>query len=156
MIVELSNGRVMHCDREDYLRFCLESDFSALHDNGEGYAYFTQRQNRKTIRFYFHRWVLGCTILDVEHINGNSLDNRRCNLRIVPRGANKRNLNDKLTISNISGTRGIAWKPDSKKWHARIMVDYKAIHLGLFDSKEAAIRARVKAEKEYEFTQKMR
>jgi hypothetical protein len=43
----------------------------------------------------------------------------------------------------------VAWHSQRNKWRAYIFDNYKQIHLGLFDSKEAAAEARLKAEKQY-------
>jgi hypothetical protein len=50
---------------------------------------------------------------------------------------------------NTSGYKGVAWHHQRSKWRAYIFDNYRQIHLGLFDSREAAAAARSKAEKEY-------
>jgi hypothetical protein len=84
--------------------------------------------------------------LDVDHINGNKLDNRKCNLRLVTRGQN--NQNQKISRSNTkSNVRGVAWFSRDKKWRAYVNFNGKQIHLGYFDTKEAAAISASKARK---------
>ena len=85
----------------------------------------------------------------VDHINRNTLDNRRCNLRLCSNGANIRN--GKVRTNNTSGVTGVSLYKCCKtpKWEAYIKVNYRKIHLGIFDSKEEAIKARKEAEIRY-------
>lgn len=90
---------------------------------------------------YLHRLILRPSKGKMtDHKNGDRLDNRRVNLRAVTPAVNARNRHDVPT----SGKIGVSRFKD--KWRARIKVDYKSIHLGLFDKKEDAIKARHQAE----------
>jgi hypothetical protein len=76
----------------------------------------------------------------VDHINGNGLDNRRANLRIVTIQQNA--LNRKLTIANTSGYRGVMWHKKSKRWRATLFTNGKLHHIGAFKDKIEAAKAR--------------
>jgi len=69
---------------------------------------------------------------EVDHINSVRNDNRWINLRDATRSVNCQNLR-KPPANNTSGYLGVAWHKQSKKWHAKIMVNSKQISLGLFD-----------------------
>jgi hypothetical protein len=86
----------------------------------------------------FHGW---------DHINRNGLDNRKNNLRVCTHQENTTNRS--LMSKNTSGFVGVSWCKATNNWRAQIMVDYKGIHLGCFDSKEDAIKARLNAELKY-------
>jgi hypothetical protein len=93
---------------------------------------------------YMHRLILeldGQNIdgLDVDHHNGNKLDNSRQNLRPATRSQNI--ANHGLNIDNTSGFKGVYWNKAARKWRARITVNNQKIHLGSFDDKVAAARA---------------
>lgn len=93
----------------------------------------------KTI--YLHRYIMNAKKGDlVDHINGDTLDNRRSNLRICSHKQNIRNAKA-IRSNNTSGHRGVAMIKKSGRWLARICVDYKNIHIGCFSKKEEAIAA---------------
>lgn len=95
-----------------------------------------------------HRFLLGITTLGynlsetVDHINGDSLDNRLCNLRICTQKENMQN------IRKANKIVGVGWLKYNKKWTARIMSNYKTIHIGNYDTYEEAVLARLKKEQE--------
>lgn len=81
---------------------------------------------------------------DVDHINGNGLDNRIINLRDVTESENLRNM--KLSKLNKSGVIGVSWEKLVSKWRADIRIDGKKKFLGFFDDLEDAARVRKDAE----------
>ena len=81
----------------------------------------------------------------IDHINGNPLDNRLSNLRLTTPSENARNR--KISSLNTSGVTGVQKKSRGKPWRAQIWRDGKFCHLGVYDTKEEAIAARVGAEK---------
>lgn len=114
----------------------------------KGYIYSKFMENKISKIVYIHRLVLG--VKDkriVDHINGNPLDNRKCNLRIVSRLENV--WNHKEFITNTSGFTGIKKNKKGKEWSAFIGYKNKYIHLGSFDNKQDAINARKTAEIKY-------
>lgn len=75
--------------------------------------------------------------LVVDHIDGNTLDNRKCNLRICTYAQNALN---RRPHGQASKYRGVTWGPRQKKWRAAIQRDKKQIHLGYFKTEiEAAL-----------------
>ncbi|WP_252233758.1 HNH endonuclease [Clostridium sp. ZS1] len=70
----------------------------------------------------------------IDHINGNKLDNRKCNLRIVNKSQNA--MNSKKPKNNTSGVKGVYWDKRSKKWEASIQVNMKKKSLGYFKNKD--------------------
>ena len=85
--------------------------------------------------------------MEVDHINHIRTDNRKCNLRVVDRSLNQRNL--PLSKRNTSGVVGVWFNKDANKWVAEIRLNYKKISLGYFINKEDAIKARKEAEEKY-------
>jgi hypothetical protein len=75
----------------------------------------------------------------VDHANGNSLDNRICNLRVATDAQSAANTGKKS--GNKSGVKGVNWKKQQGKWCARITLDYKRTHLGYFDTLDEAREA---------------
>lgn len=94
--------------------------------------------------FYVHGvWPAG----DLDHINQDKSDNRISNLRVATRKQNMQNVSRHKR--NTSGYKGVAWHSQRNKWRAYIVDEYRQIYLGLFDTKEAAAAARLKAERQY-------
>lgn len=95
-----------------------------------------------------HRYLLELTDskVIVDHINRNTLDNRKSNLRFCTALENTRNTT--VSKNNKTGHLGISLTPQGK-YRARIMVNRKEIRLGNYSKLEDAIRARKQAEKKY-------
>lgn len=95
-----------------------------------------------------HRLIYGAVPsgLVVDHINGNSLDNRRENLRAVSQKVNSRNRKGP-NRNNKSGIRGVYHRPG--RWIAQIRVNNYLFSLGSFRTAEEAAAARRRAEKTY-------
>ena len=85
--------------------------------------------------------------MTIDHINHNTVDNRKENLRICSIQQNC--MNRQLYNSNKSGYSGVIFRKDSKKWRACITYKYKIIQLGTFTNMQDAINARKKAEEKY-------
>lgn len=96
-------------------------------------------------------WVMenGSIQGEIDHINGDKADNRLCNLRDVSRAENMRNKS--RNANNVSGVPGVFWHTASNAWVAKIGVDMKSVHLGVFPTFEAAVAARKAAEREHGF-----
>ena len=86
---------------------------------------------------------------DVDHINGNRIDNRWSNLRLVKKVDNQRNVG--LRSDSKSGHTGVYWYPPLRKYQAQITVSGCRKHLGYFSEISDAVVARKSAEKEYNF-----
>lgn len=98
--------------------------------------------NNKEIRI--HQVILGS---NYDHINRDTFDNRKCNLRKASHSENMKNRS--VSKNNSSGITGVYQHSVNKKWCSQIVVDSNTYYLGYFDNKEQAIIARLKAEKEY-------
>lgn len=85
----------------------------------------------------------------VDHIDGNTSNNRAENLRSVVNSENTKNC--KLSSANTSGNTGIRYRPSRGKWEASIRVDGRNIFLGRHETKDGAIMARRDAEYKYGF-----
>jgi hypothetical protein len=98
-----------------------------------GYA-----QNDSKPRKLMHRFIMGNPKENIDHINGNKLDNRKCNLRVCNQSGNT--ANGKIRINNKSGYRGVSWNKKYKKWESYLTKNYKHFFLGYFDNKKIAAK----------------
>ena len=69
---------------------------------------------------------------ETDHINGNTFDNRRENLRAATASQNQHN--QTLRANNVTGYKGVSWHKQREKFRTRIMVNGHERHLGAFDS----------------------
>lgn len=135
--VQLSKGKIALVDDED---FELVSVFKwyATASNLTDYAVRNIEVSPGTRRLLrMHTFLTGWQRVD--HINGNGLDNRRSNLRQATETQNKRNRRKPKGSSSIY--KGVGWQVYAQKWQAGITVNYKRIHLGLFENEEDAAKA---------------
>ena len=89
----------------------------------------------------------------IDHIDGNTLNDHPLNLRIVSNTLNSRNR--RMNTNNSSGYTGVTWHRGTKKWRSLGFVYGAPIHLGLFNTQEEAYTARqawIKAHPELGFT----
>jgi len=73
---------------------------------------------------------------EIDHINGNKLDNRIENLREATRSQNQYNKN--MMSNNTSGYRGVSWNNQKNKWAVRVKVNKKSYNFGFFDDLDVA------------------
>lgn len=94
----------------------------------------------KKVTYRLHRLIMGAAPgMVVDHINGDTFDNRRSNLRFATVAQNA--ANSKLPKNNTSGFRGVYWFKPAKLWSAQIRANGKNQHLGYFKTVEAGARA---------------
>lgn len=103
----------------------------------DGYAQICKKVNGKRIRDYVHRVVMGAGKGEiVDHINGNRLDNRRENLRIVSSSQNV--ANSKLSSRNTSNYRNVYWQSNRSKWFVQFVINRKKYFFGYYENAEEA------------------
>jgi len=83
----------------------------------------------------------------IDHIDGNTLDNRLCNLRECTQAENSRNISKR--VDNKTGVTGVNWRKQSNKWTAQIQYSKKKLNLGSFENFDDAVKARKEAEEKY-------
>lgn len=139
--ISLTKGMVTIVDDDDYERLMKRS----WQYGGGGYAVHTIR-TPKTGMVYMHREIMNTPDgFQTDHINGNKLDNRKSNLRLVTFQQN--GWNAKRASHNTSGYKGVSKR--GNRWSASIHLNNKKIHLGYFGKKEDAANAYNKAAKKF-------
>jgi hypothetical protein len=91
---------------------------------------------RKTI--LMHREILGNVAEQVDHIDGNKLNNTRENLRAASPSENCRNTKNRTGSS--SKYKGVGFDKGSKKWRATIKMNNTSMFLGYFENEHDAAR----------------
>ncbi len=123
-------------DAEDYDAVMSAGRWSKA-KNG-GYAYRRKTVNRRPVEVKMHRFVLGMDASDprqVDHEDGDTLNNRKSNLRPCGPSLNGQN---RPCGWGRSGVRGVHWNEQHQKWRVQHTLNRKKVHLGLFDTLEEA------------------
>ena len=150
--IKLTQNKEAIVDDEDYERL-MEHKWCAHKCSNNKDKFYVERMapvdsNGKQKIIYIHRVIMNAPKgMQVDHINGNPLDNRRENLRICTNQQN--GMNRGKPKDNTSGYKGVTYmkkKKDmineySKPWYAQIIHNQKKIHLGCYKTKEEAARA---------------
>lgn len=124
-------------------------NFSPITDRNKT-QYVRLRAKKSDYNVPLHRLILGLKRGDkiqVDHINGNGLDNRKCNLRIV---TSTQNVQNKPPISTWGkGVRKRVYKNGTVKYRARIRFNNILYYLGQFNTAEEARKAYDEKAKEF-------
>lgn len=143
VLIPLTRGMFAKIDATDVDRVCAFSWRAAW--SGTAWYATASVDGQYT---YMHRFIAGATKGSLwDHDNGDTLDNRRENIR--PATPRESVGNTKKRKDNTSGYRGVAWHKRANKWVARINRDGLTCHIGLFESAENAARAYDKAATEW-------
>jgi hypothetical protein len=104
-------------------------------------------KNRKTKSLSLHRYLTNANKSDmIDHINRNTFDNRKSNLRLCNKSENACNAGKSL--ANKSGYKGVSWDKKKENWRAYIVKNNKQYYLGNFTNIENAYGAYCKAAEE--------
>jgi hypothetical protein len=125
-------------------------DLENVHENFQGtwYAKYDRRANNWYVygmlnqqQIALHRFIYNThdrqTVID--HINHDTLNNTRENLRQCTTQENQRNRT--LQRGRTSKYKGVDWHNNSQKWRTRINVGKKQVHIGFFDDEVSAAKA---------------
>lgn len=142
MFVYLVNYKVL-IDDEDYHKVMSQRWYPNRRKSGKR-VYFLSHyllENGEKKNIQLHRYIMNCHINDlsiIDHINGDTLDNRKCNLRKCTIAENSRN--SMLSISNTSGYKGVSFFKQREKWKAEITLNSKTYHIKYCDDLVEAAR----------------
>ena len=147
-VIKLTRGMATIVDPEDYALVSQYKWHARYDPKTRSYrALHSHRQegprNQRTI--YLARLIMSAHPgSHVDHINHDTLDNRRCNLRVCSPAEN--NMGRK---SHIKEYKGVHWHTRDCVWNANIRVNKRLIHLGSFKNKLEAAKAYDEAAKRY-------
>lgn len=115
-------------------------------------GYYSVRIDGKPYLVHRIVWVIcyGYWPKNIDHIDGNPLNNKLENLQECNQQQN--NMNRGLQSNNTSGINGVTWSKALNKWRAKIQYKRKWVHVGLFDDKLVAKQAIENKAKELGFS----
>lgn len=145
----LNQGKVAIVDDSDY-EFLNQFKWHAHQNHGRNwYVERLINQDGKRKELFMHRVILNAPKgMETDHINGDGLDNRRCNLRICTTSENQQNQRVQSRAKS-SKFKGVSWRAREQKWRAGIQIHTKQIMLGYFVSEIKAALAYDEAAKKY-------
>lgn len=135
-IIPLTQDKVALVDDEDY-EHLIRFKWHAVEKKN---CFYAARKDRQGRTIYMHTVIMETPSgLEVDHRNGEGLDNQRSNLRI---GTHQQNLhNTRPGTKNTSGFKGVSWCAYTGRWRVQIRIDNRYRHLGRFDDPILAARA---------------
>lgn len=137
--IELTNGGVALVDDEDY-EFLSSMSWNRSESRSRTYAvkcFWVRGENRR-VTYRMHNFLMiGHDGIQVDHIDGNGLNNQKSNLRSGSLSQNQ--YNAKKRSDNTSGYRGVACVRG--RFHAQIQYDKKHRYIGSYPTAELAARA---------------
>lgn len=144
--IDLTQGKGTVVDNEDY-SYLRQFKWSATK---KGNSYYVSRNVRVMsgfggqVQVFMHRAILNALKgQEVDHVDGDGLNNQRYNLRFCTR---RGNISNQSGHSNrVSKYKGVYWDKNARKWHAQIKTNGKQKYLGLFVNEIDAAKAYNKA-----------
>lgn len=136
--IKLTKNQIALVDDEDYNAISRHS-WHAI--NVKSYPVAARKTKKETngkrrVILMSREIMIPSPNMIVDHINHNTLDNRKCNLRVCTQSQNMQN-----RIKHESKTskyKGVSWDKKSEKWRTTIKVNDKIRYLGLFNREDIA------------------
>lgn len=145
MLIHLTRCQVAFIDNRDFPKVS-HANWFALKTRSGFYAATTGRSNGKQVILLMHRLIMDAPVgVEVDHKDGNGLNNQRNNLRLCSHAQNQHNARI-YKIKKSSRYKGVCYSSRSrrrspKRWRASIAVDGKAKHIGWFLTEDEAAEA---------------
>jgi len=135
-LIRLTKGKFAIIDEEDFERV---SEYNWSCKKGYNTLYAETSINRKTIKL--HRFVLNIydSKTQVDHKNHNGLNCMKVNLREATQSQNS--MNQQPQVGRFSKYKGVHWNSNNKNFVARIQLNSKRIHIGVFQNEIDAAKA---------------
>lgn len=133
--IKSKSGEISIVDDDDFERVSQHRWYYSC--GRKGNRYFAASAGK----ILLHRFIMNAQVgTQVDHLNGNKLDNRKKNLRICSNAQNNRNKKKKHRENNYSEFKGVTWNKKAKKFQVGIRANGTQLHLGLTNFEIVAAR----------------
>jgi hypothetical protein len=148
--IKLTKNKISLIDDEDFEKVskykwhCLANNYAAR-------KFYYEKKDGKWITKYIrlHQFILNEFNKEIDHVNGNRLDNRKENLRLCTRSLNNANSIKKTRKGGTTSKyKGVTWNKNASKWMVQAKLDNIGYYLGLFTDEIEAAKAYNKKAKE--------
>lgn len=133
--IQLTQGKTAIVDDADY-EILMQYKWWALRSVLSDHIFYAMTRLNGRITSMHVALMKSPKGFEVDHIDGDGLNNLRSNLRLVTKSQQR--MNQKIYKNNHSGFKGVF--AERGRWRAVISVNKKLIHLGYFDEKLDAAR----------------
>lgn len=135
--INLTKGKTSIVDDDDYEKLAQYKWCASRCGN----SHYAMRKDKNDKGILMHRFILNVTDrhIHVDHINHDTLDNRKINIRTCTQQENNRNKSPHS--KSTSKYLGVSWDKLKNKWKGNIYVNKKLLFLGRFNSEEDAAKA---------------
>lgn len=136
--IKLTQGKYAIVSAQDYKQLS-QYNWCAIRNRHNWYAVRNVKVAGGRKLYAMHRQILQLpanNVIQVDHHNGNGLDNRRRNLRIAGRTQNQQNC--RQPRHNTSGYKGVCWDKNRQQWLVSVTKHSKAHFIGRFNSRRQA------------------
>lgn len=145
--IALTQGMAALVDDEDY-EYLSQFKWQVMVRSYTSYAVRCLWKEGKQYASYMHRELMNNPKgLQIDHIDGNGLNNQKSNLRLCTTSQNQ--MNSKPRKNTQSGFKGVRWNRSNKKWESSLRINGENKYLGLYSQKEKAAIAYDNAAKQF-------
>ena len=141
-----ADGNICYGRLANGKQFIIDSDMYPLIENIKFYLVYGDRVDRvpyisdakgNLLHTYIMPKIKG---MEIDHVNMDTMDNRKSNLRICTHQQNQ--MNQDLQKNNTSGVTGVSYYKPRGKYRDRIKIGQHDIHLGYYKTFQEAVQAR--------------
>ncbi len=138
-IIALTKGKKAIVDHKNYEELSGHNWYANRGNRRKKQPRYYAARSTKGKTIFMHREIMRCPEgMEVDHINGDTLDNRKANLRICTHADNAYNRRPRIATSSY---KGVSREKNIKKWRSQIQCGHTHFYIGLFKHQVRAAKA---------------
>jgi len=138
-LISLTKGKRVIVDPDDYEEQTAHKWYAKKGNRRMKQPRYYAARSLKGKTIFMHRQIMRCPEdMEVDHINGDTLDNRKDNLRICTRADNNYNSSSRIATSSY---KGVCFHKSTNKWQVQISYKRRKHHIGTYSHEVLAAKA---------------